>query len=53
MKVIFWTCIFISFDNGRIAILDAGIGIRKLGEDFIHRVRFTASTSTAISDALK
>ena len=30
-------CIFISFDNGRIAIFDAGTGIRKLGEDFLHR----------------
>lgn len=30
-------CIFIGFDNGRIAILDAGTGIRKLGEDFIHK----------------
>jgi phosphoribosyl 1,2-cyclic phosphodiesterase len=27
-------CILLSFDNGRIAILDAGTGIRKLGDDF-------------------
>ena len=30
-------CIFLSFDNGRVAILDAGTGIRKLGEYLIHR----------------
>jgi phosphoribosyl 1,2-cyclic phosphodiesterase len=30
-------CIFIRFDNGRVAILDAGTGIRKLGEDFLRR----------------
>ena len=30
-------CIFLSFDNGRVAILDAGTGIRKLGEDLIHK----------------
>jgi phosphoribosyl 1,2-cyclic phosphodiesterase len=27
-------CILLSFENGRIAILDAGTGIRKLGDDF-------------------
>lgn len=27
-------CIFLSFNNGRVAILDAGTGIRKLGDDF-------------------
>jgi phosphoribosyl 1,2-cyclic phosphodiesterase len=30
-------CILLSFDNGRIAILDAGTGIRKLGDDLIRR----------------
>jgi phosphoribosyl 1,2-cyclic phosphodiesterase len=30
-------CILLSFDNGRIAILDAGTGIRKLGNDFADR----------------
>jgi phosphoribosyl 1,2-cyclic phosphodiesterase len=28
------SCIFIAFENGRVAILDAGTGIRKLGNDF-------------------
>jgi phosphoribosyl 1,2-cyclic phosphodiesterase len=27
-------CVLITFENGRIAILDAGTGIRKLGNDF-------------------
>jgi phosphoribosyl 1,2-cyclic phosphodiesterase len=27
-------CVLLTFDNGRIAILDAGTGIRKLGNDF-------------------
>jgi phosphoribosyl 1,2-cyclic phosphodiesterase len=27
-------CIFLSFNNGRVGILDAGTGIRKLGDDF-------------------
>jgi phosphoribosyl 1,2-cyclic phosphodiesterase len=30
-------CILLSFKNGRIAILDAGTGIRKLGNDFEDR----------------
>jgi phosphoribosyl 1,2-cyclic phosphodiesterase len=30
-------CILLSFTNGRIAILDAGTGIRKLGNDFLAR----------------
>jgi len=29
------SCILITFDNGRIAILDAGTGIRKLGNDLL------------------
>jgi phosphoribosyl 1,2-cyclic phosphodiesterase len=28
-------CIFIKFENGRVAIIDAGTGIRKLGHDFL------------------
>jgi len=31
------SCILITFNNGRIAILDAGTGIRKLGHDFAAR----------------
>jgi len=31
------SCVFICFDNGRVAILDAGTGIRKLGDDFKRR----------------
>jgi len=29
------SCILLTFDSGRIAILDAGTGIRKLGNDLI------------------
>lgn len=29
------SCILVSFDNGRIGILDAGTGIRKLGHDIL------------------
>ena len=29
------SCILLTFDSGRIAILDAGAGIRKLGDDLI------------------
>ncbi len=29
------SCILLTFDSGRIAILDAGTGIRKLGDDLI------------------
>lgn len=29
------SCVLVSFDNGRIAILDAGTGIRKLGNNII------------------
>ena len=31
------SCILITFENGRVAILDAGTGIRKLGHDFAAR----------------
>ena len=31
------SCVFVTFDNGRVAILDAGTGIRKLGNDIIAR----------------
>ena len=29
------SCILLTFDSGRIAILDAGTGIRKLGDDLM------------------
>ena len=31
------SCVLVTFDNGRIAILDAGTGIRKLGRDMLAR----------------
>lgn len=31
------SCVFVAFNNGRIGILDAGTGIRKLGHDFSSR----------------
>ncbi len=31
------SCVFVTFDNGLVAILDAGTGIRKLGNDIIAR----------------
>ena len=30
-------CVLVSFDSGHIAILDAGTGIRQLGEDILYR----------------
>lgn len=29
------SCVLVTFDNGRIAILDAGTGIRKLGREML------------------